>query len=140
MLHRRWRTLVILHRAHARVKVESLPQRHIQRTHAAAHGRGQWTFDCDAKFANRIHSVIWQPIIELGLGFLAREYFIPGDPTLALVSFLYSGIEYAHRRFPDVPAGAIALNEGNNGIVRHLVAPVAVADPGAVRGHRKAVV
>ena len=84
MLHRRGHALVVLHRAHAAIEIENLPQRNVQRANAAADGRGQRAFDRDAKFANRVHGVIGQPGIELGFGFFSGENFVPRDAALAL--------------------------------------------------------
>src|SRR5208337_3003262 len=131
---------VISDRADASIKIESLPQSDIQRAHAAADGGGQRAFDSDAEIANCIDGVIREPIVELGLSSFAREHFVPDHTALARVSFLHRGVENAHGGFPDIPAGAVAFNEWNDRIVRHLVASVAVSDPRATCGHRKAVV
>ncbi len=66
--------------------------------------------------------------LKLGLGFFAGENFVPGDRALAVVGLFNGGVEHAHGGFPDVAAGAVAFNEGNDGVVGHVVLAVAVLD------------
>src|ERR1041385_3494498 len=58
----------------------------------------------------------------------AGEYFVPCDFALAFVGLLYGRVEHAHRGLPDVASGAVAFNEGNNGIVRNLIFSAAIFD------------
>src|SRR5436190_13469556 len=51
MLHRRRHAREPLHRAEADIQIEHLPQRHVQRTNAAADRRGQRSFDANEIFA-----------------------------------------------------------------------------------------
>src|SRR3984885_11603205 len=133
MLHRRGHALVVLHRAHAAEEIQSLAQRHIERTDAAAHRRGERTFDRDAELADRVDGVIGPPGIDPGFGFFAGEHFIPGDAALALVGFLNGCIEHAKRRFPDVAPGSVAFDKWNHRIIRHIVVSVGVANLPTIR-------
>ena len=117
MLHRRGNALVILHRANAGIEVENLAQGDVQRADAAADRRGQRALDADAQIAEGADGVVGQPGLEAVHGLLAGEDFVPGDPALAAVGLLDCRIEHADRRFPDVAAGAVAFDEGNDGIV-----------------------
>ena len=128
MLHRRGHALVILHRAHATIEVQNLPQCNIQRADPAAHGSGQRAFDGNSKFANRIDGIVRQPVIELCLGFFPRENLVPGHAALAFVGFFRSRVEDAERRLPDVAPGAITLDEGDDWIVRNVVLAGRIAD------------
>ena len=139
MFHRRRHALVVLHRTHAAVEIQNLPQRNIERTNAAAHGRGQRTLDGNSKFADRVHGVVGQPGIELCLGLLPGKHFIPRDTTLALIRFLYRRVEHAHRRLPDVAPRSIAFDKRNDRTVRHLIFSIRIFDllpVGSVQLHR----
>ena len=137
MLHRRGRARVILHRAHAGVEIEHLAQSDVQRADASAHGRRERPFDGDAKFAQGVDGVVGKPGVELGHGLFAGEHFVPHDAALAAVGFLHRRIEDADRGLPDVAAGAIAFDEGNERVVGYLVLSVAVSYSRAVFGHRR---
>ncbi len=140
MFHRRGHALVILHRAHAGIEIEDLAQRHVERADATAHGRGQRAFDGDAKFADRLNCIVGQPVIELGLGFFSGEDFVPGDAALALVGFLDRCIEYAQRSFPNVTAGAVALNEGDDRVFGNFILAVGITDFLSTRRYCYAVI
>ena len=140
MLHRRRHTLVVLHGTDAAVEIEDLAQSDVQRADAAAHGRSQRTLDGDAKFADGFDRVIGQPGIELGLGFLSGEDFVPGHASLALVGLLDGGIEDAQRSFPDVATGAVALDEGNDRVIGNVILAVRVSDFLSVRRDRYTVI
>ncbi len=140
MLHRRRDALVILHRADAGIEVEDLAQGDVQRANAAADGRGQRALDADAQLAKRGDGVVGQPGLEAVHGFFAGENFIPGHPTLAVVGDLDSGVEYAHRRFPDVAAGAVTFDERDDGIVRDDKLTVFVSDLGSAGGQSNSVI
>src|SRR5262249_38009112 len=60
------------------------------------------------------------------LRLFARVHLRPRDLLLAAVRLLHRRVEHAHRRFPDVGAGAIAFDEGDDRMVRH--AELAVFD------------
>ena len=128
MLHRAGHALVVLHRAHAGVEVENLAQRHVERADAAADGRGERSLDGDAQVARSRYGVVGQPVVELAVGLLAGEDLKPADRALAAVGLFDRGVEDALRGLPDVAAGAVAFNEGNDGIVGNFELPVAVLD------------
>src|SRR6266478_5933808 len=69
----------ITHRPHASVKIEKLPQRHVQRANSAAHGRSQRPFDRDAEITNRIHRFVRQPLLEFVERLLSSEHLKPGN-------------------------------------------------------------
>ncbi len=54
------------------------------------------------------------------------------DAALAFVGFFYGGVEDAERGFPDVAAGTVTFDEGDDGVVGNGVLAVGVADPFAV--------
>ena len=140
MLHGRGHALVVLHRAHAAVEIKNLAQGDVEGADAAAHGRGQRSLDGDAKFADGVDGVIGQPGIELGLGFLSGEDFVPGDAALAFVGFFDCGVEHAERGFPDVAAGAVAFDEGDDRVIGNVVLAVCITDFLSVRGYSYAVI
>jgi hypothetical protein len=49
----------------------------------------------------------------------------PVDLALAAVGLLDGGVEHAHGGLPDVAAGAVALDEGDDRVVRDLELAVA---------------
>ena len=65
----------------------------------------------------RLERLLGQPLAVLRVRLLAGEDLHPGDLPLAAVRLLDRGVEHAHRRAPDVGAGAVALDEGDDGIV-----------------------
>ena len=107
-----------LHWAQADVQIEHLAQRDIERAHPAADGRGERAFDADKKFAERLHCVIGQPVVELLEGRFAGEDLHPRDLALPFISFLDRRIHHAHGSRPDVGACAITTDERDDGNVR----------------------
>src|SRR5205814_1987584 len=97
---------VILHRAHAGIQIQNLTKGNIQRSDTAAHRRGQRAFDGDTELPNGIHTVIGQPVVELGFCFFSSKYLIPCDSPFPFVGPLHRGIKNASRGFPDVAAAA----------------------------------
>ena len=120
MFDRRGDAFEVLHWAQTNEKIEKLPKRDVKRTNAAADRRRQRTFNADEIFAERIHRVVRQPGIEFVLGRLTREHFEPCYFLFVAERFLYRGIEHAHARRPNVGAGAIASDERNDRVVRHI--------------------
>jgi len=74
---------------------------------------------------------VGQPGVVVVVGFLAGVDLEPVDLALAAVGLLHCGVQHPHRGAPDVGAGAIALDERNNGVVRDRQLAVADGDPGA---------
>ena len=134
VLHRAGHALVVLDRAHAGVEVEKLAERHVEGADAAADGRGERSLDGDPQVARRGHRVVRQPGCELAEGLFAGEDFKPANRTLAAVGLFDRCVENALRSLPDVAARAVALDEGNDGIVGHFELPVLVVDGLAVFG------
>ena len=132
MFHRAWHALVVLHWAHASVKIENLAEGDVKRADAAANRRSQRTFDRDAQVARGRDGVVGQPVAELAEGFFAGKDLEPTNGALAAVGFFNRGVKDALRGFPDVAAGAVAFNERNDGVVRNLELPVQVLDRLAV--------
>ena len=129
--------LEVLHGPQADVEVEHLAQRDVERADAAADGRGQRAFDADQEFLERLDGVVGQPVVELVLGRLAGEHLEPGDLALAAVGLLHRGIEHALAGGPDVRAGAVAADEGQDGVVRDV--EFAVLDGDLAAGGRSDV-
>src|SRR4029077_7762641 len=120
--------------------IKHLPQGDVQRTNAAPHWRGQGTLDGNQQVADGIYRLIWQPRFELRTRLLARKHLVPCDSSLAAVSFLNRSIEHAHRRLPDVPPSAVAFDERDDRVVRHLVTPIAVMNWRAFGRQRHTVI
>ena len=128
MLHGRRHSGVILHRTHAAVEIEDLAQGDVERADAASDGRGQRTFNGDAKFTDRADSVVGEPILEARLGFLAGKNFVPGHRALSVVSLFDSGVEHPDGGFPNIAASAVTFNERDDGAIGDAVFAVAVFD------------
>ena len=133
LLHGGADALEVADGANARVEIEHLPERDVERADSAAHGRRERSLDRDAELLHRVDGFLGQPILELLERFLAREDFHPGDTSLALVGALDRGVEDAHGCAPNVGAGTIALDEWDDGIVGHGENAVLEADPFSAR-------
>ena len=81
-----------------------------------------------------------KPVLGLAIGLLAGEDFVPGDLALAAVRLFDGGVEDADGGGPDVAAGAVAFNEGDDGAVGDGVFAVGVLDGLAFGGDGDAVV
>ena len=120
--------LEIAHRPQADIEVELLAKGHIQRPNATTHWRGQRALDGDNVVAQDLEGLVGQPdvwAVDLG-GLLAAENFHPGDLAAASVSLFHSGIDHLDHDGGDVDARAIALDEGNDGLVGHLKGVVGI--------------
>ena len=78
--------------------------------------------------------------MEVVEGLLASEDLKPRHLALAAVGALDCGVEHAARGAPDVAAGAVPFDEGDDGAVRHAKRAARVLDRLAVRWNRDAVV
>src|SRR5262245_33607781 len=114
MLHRARHTVEVADRAKADVEVEDLPERHVERADAAADGGRQRALDADDELLERGDGLVGEPVLEPVERLLAGEDLHPGDPTLPLVRLVDGRIEDRLARAPDVGAGAVALDEGND--------------------------
>src|SRR5882672_4574717 len=131
MLDGRGNALEVAHGPEADVEVEDLAQRHVERAEALPDRRGQGALDGDQIVSDDVERLLGQ---EIGRAVLAvdRVRLLPGvdlgprDPLLARIGLLDGGVQHPDRGRPDVRAGAVALDEGDDGTVRHL--QLAVAD------------
>ena len=108
------------HGPQTHVQIQQLAQRHIERANAAADRRRERAFDGDQVVAAGRDGFIRQPAVVCLVRLLAGEHLHPVNLALAAIGFLYRRIEYPHAGAPDVAAGAVAFDEGNDGLVRHL--------------------
>src|SRR5437879_7158188 len=81
--------------------------------------------------ANDAQRFFRQPIAVLIEGFFTGQDFAPHDAALPARRFGHRGVEYFRRRPPDVGSGAVALDEGNDGMVGDGPVAVPVGDLGA---------
>src|SRR5437879_384502 len=102
MPHRRGDAGEPAHRPNTGVKIEDLPQRHIQRTDAAADGSSERALDGYAKIACRFDGLLRQPFLKFVVGFFAGEYLEPDDAPLAAVRLVHGRVEDALRSLPDI--------------------------------------
>src|SRR6267378_4209251 len=137
-LHGRGHALEVLHRAQADVEVEHLAQRHVERAEALADGRGERALDGHQVFADDVERLLGQQVrravlaVDLGR-LLARVRLRPGDLLPAVIGLLHGGVEDPDRRPPDVGPGAVALDEGDDRVVRHAQLTVVDRDLLALR-------
>ena len=124
--HRRGHAGEPAHRAQADVEVEDLAQGHVERADAAADRRGERALDPDQVLAERLDRLVGQPVAGLVEGLLPGQHLLPGDLVAVLGG---GGVEDELGGRPDVDAGAVALDEGDDGLVGDdQVAVVAHAD------------
>ena len=104
--------------AHAGVQVEVLAHGHVERAHAAAHRRAQRTLDRDDEIAQRVQRLVGKPrAVEL-VGLLARVHLHPGDAAPVAVGLVHRGVHHLEHHRRHVDADAVALDEGDDRIVR----------------------
>src|SRR6185369_3026114 len=119
LLDRRRDALEIAHRTHTGVEVEDLAQGDVQAADAAADRRGQRALDGDPVLADGLQGVLREPLAFPVVGLLTGEHFEPGDRPRAAVDLLDSAVERTAGGAPDVGAGAVSLDEGDDRAVRH---------------------
>ena len=122
LFHRGRNTRKVLDGPQADVQVKLLAHRHVQTADAATHGRRQRALDGHHVVTHCVQGFFRQPdvgTIDLG-GLFTRIHFHPVNLFLAAVGLGNSGIHhfYHHRR--DVHAGAVAFNERNDRLIRHI--------------------
>src|SRR5205807_8289406 len=120
MLEGRGDTIEVLYGPQTHEKIEELPQRHVERTDAASHWRGQRTFDSHVVFAERFYCILRQPFTEFVLCCLAGEHLKPCDLFSAAVCFFDCGIEHTLTRGPDVRPGSISSDKRNDRLIRDI--------------------
>src|SRR5262249_28279658 len=99
----------------ADVEVELLAEGDVEGADPAAHGRGQRALDADQVLAERVERRRRHPLLRLVEGLLPRQDLQPGDRALPAERLLHRGVEDALGSAADVAAGAIPLDEGNDG-------------------------
>jgi hypothetical protein len=104
-------------RPEADVEVEELAQGDVQRADAAADRGREGPLDADEVLPEGLDRLVGKPRPEVVVGLLAREDLHPGDLPLAAVGLLDRGVQDAHGRAPDIRSRAVALDEGDDGIV-----------------------
>ena len=140
VLHRAGNTLVILHRPHAGIEIEDLPQGHVERTDAAAYRSRQRSLDRYAQIARRAHRVVRQPGGKLRKCLLAGEDLKPLHRPAAAIGLFHRGIENPLGCAPDIPPGSVAFNERDDGMVRNLVFAIGILNRLAPIGQGKTVI
>ena len=141
--HRARHALEPAHGAQANVEVELLAQGHVQRADAAAHRRGHGALDADFEFAHGFQRFRWQPLVRaIDLkGLLPGVDFHPGDPPPPAVGLGHRGVHHLEHDRRDVDADAVALDEGNDGVVGNVEAVVFVdGDLLTIGGHGNVLV
>src|SRR5215470_9366026 len=133
MLHGRRYALEVLHGTEAHVEIQDLAERHVQRAEAFPHRRGERALDGDQILADDVEGLVGKEVRGTlaavhRLRLLARVHLGPSDLPLATIGLLDGGIEHAHGGGPDVGASAVALDEGDDGMIRHLQLAVADGD------------
>ena len=83
--HGRGNSRVVAHRPHARIQIQDLAQRHVERSNPAAHRRRQRALDADQIRAKRVDRFVGQPVVEPLEALFARVDFLPRDRALATV-------------------------------------------------------
>ena len=118
----------------ADVEVELLTEGDVEGTDATAGRRGERALDTDEVVAESGERGLGQPISGRLEGLLACEDLKPLDLALAGVGLGDRGVEDADRRAPDVRAGAVAFNKGDDRMVRDGEFAVGDRDTAGCRG------
>ncbi len=114
------------HRAQADVEVQDLAQGDVERADTAAYRRGERALDADQVLSEGVHRFVGQPAAGLVERLLPGQHLFPGHFVTMLGR---GGIENQLGGRPDVDAGAVALDERDDGFVGDdEVAVVAHAD------------
>ena len=122
--------LVVTAGTDAGIQIKDLAQGHVQRTDATTHGCGEGAFDGHAVGADRLEGVLRQVLVgavEVA-SFIAGVDLEPFDALAATVGLGHGRIQHLLGGGPDVHAGAIAPDEGNDRVVGHHGLTVLEAD------------
>src|SRR6266704_1203438 len=128
LAHRAGHALEVAHRPDAGVQVEQLAQGDVEGSDPPSDGGGQGALDRHAVCPDGVQGGIGKPVPDLLEGFLSRQHLEPIDLALPAGHFLDSGVEYAPGGTPDVGPGAVAFDEGDDGVARDHPTTVAVFD------------
>src|SRR5207302_2853781 len=99
------------------VEVEHLAEGDVKGADAATDGRGEGALNADEELLERGDGVVGEPVVKTLEGLLAGVDFHPLDLAAAGVGFLHGGVEDADAGAPDVGAGAVAFDEGDDRLV-----------------------
>ena len=121
-------TWEVAHRALAGVKIQKLPQRHVQRADAAANRRGKRPFNGHTKITNGVHGIVRQPFAEGLERLFTGKHLEPRHSPLPAVGLLHGRVKHPSGRFPDVTPRSISLDKRNNRRIRHLQFAAAVTN------------
>src|SRR5690606_17859425 len=127
-LHGAGDTLEPAHGAQADIQIKNLAQGDVERADAAADGRGQRTLDADEVRLERLERLVRQPFTGFVERLLTGEDFLPLHLALPAVRLLDGGVEDTHAGPPDVRADTVALDEGEDRVVRNVQALVGHGD------------
>src|SRR3989475_8880856 len=132
-LHRRGDALEVLHGAKTDVQIEHLAKRPVERAEPLPDGRRERTPDGDEKLADDVEGFVGEEVGRAvaavdALGLLASEHLGPRDLLPPPVGLRHGGVQHAHGRAPDVGAGAVALDERDDRVVRDAELPVVDRD------------
>src|SRR5439155_5534625 len=116
-LHRAGHALEIADGAEADVQVELLAKGDVERADATPHRCGERALDPDEVLPERVERRHRHPLLRLVERLLPRQHLLPRDAAAAPVGLLHRGVEDALRGAPDVAAGAVAFDVGNDGTV-----------------------
>ncbi|MPN37467.1 hypothetical protein SDC9_184986 [bioreactor metagenome] len=111
-----------MHRAQAHIQVKLLAQRHVERADTTAHRCGQRPLDGGHIVAHDLQRLVGQPYIgaiDLG-GLFTGVNFHPVDLALAAIGLGHGRIHHLDHHRRDVRARAVAFNEWNDGLIRHV--------------------
>jgi len=136
VLHRRRDAGEVADRTDAGVEVQRLAHHDVQRADAAADRGAERTFDGHHELAQRLQRLVGEPGPADAVRLLAGVDLHPLDAALAAVGALDRGVDHLAHHRGDVDADAVALDERDDGPLRHLEAAVGVdGDAGALLGH-----
>ena len=128
--------------AEAGVEVEDLAEGDVEGADAAAGGGGEGALDADEVFGEVVEGGLGEPFAGGVVGFVAGHDLVPVDLAVAVVGLFDGGVEDELGGVPDVGAGAVAFDEGDDGVVGDVEALGGHGDGfgGGGRGHLAAPV
>src|SRR5690606_32020664 len=128
LAHGRRHALEVLNGAQTHVQVELLAQGDVQRTDAATDGCGERTLDRDNVFTDRVERFVGQPdvgAVHLG-GLFTVVDFHPVNLALAALRLRNCSGDDLEHVGRDVGDRNVAIDEGNDGLIRHIEGKIGV--------------
>ncbi len=119
--------------AHAAVQIEDLAQGHVEGADAATDWGGEGALDRHPVLLDGGEGVLGQVLIgavEVA-GLIAGKHLEPLDPLLTAIGLGHRSVQHPLGGGPDVHAGAVAADEGNDRVVGNDRLAVLEADRGA---------